>query len=147
MKKFLLSIFALLTLSTMSYAESYTIIFKDGGGDGDKSDAFTTSTSVSTFVNEGADLIDKITSTDKVYLGKSGHGLKFSSSSVNGNLNLALSSTAKVYPTSIVVTACAYKSTETAKLSVNNATAQTLSSNFTDYTFSFDGETLLTELA
>ena len=145
MKKILLSLVALLTLSTMAYAESYTITFKDYGKNSDNSTALNTSSKVADFVKEGVDFITGITSTEKVYLGKSGYGLKFSSSSANGNLNLALSSTAKVYPTSIVVTACVYKS-DTAKLSVNGSTAQTLGSSLSEYTFSFNGETLMTDL-
>ena len=147
MKKILLSLVALLTLSTMAYAESYTITFKDYGKTSDNSTAFTTSTDVATFVNEGVDFVSKITSTNNCYLGKSGYGLKFSSGSTNGKLNLELTSTAKVFPTSIVVTACAFKSSETAKLSVNSSTAQTLGNSLSEYTFTFDGQKLLTDLS
>ena len=151
MKKFLLSLFALLTLSTMAYAESYTISFKDGGGSGDKSNAFTAETSISTFVNEGVDYLSSITSTEKVYLGKSGYGLKFSSASVDGVLNLGLAPSAKVYPSSIVVTACAWTNSkgaiEASTLTVNGVTQNmTEDGTLMDYTFTFDEETLMTEL-
>lgn len=140
MKKLLLSALCVVLGATAAMADSYTITFKDNGaGKGDASSALKAEAEVSSFVADGASYVTGIESTNNVYLGKDGYGLKFSSSSKNGNLVLNLAEA--VTPTSIVINAADYN-TSSASVSINGATAQSLATdkNFADYTFTGFGE-------
>ena len=118
-----------------AWADSYTITFSTGNGDGT---AASTSTACSDIVSEGSSYLsgDLVTAT-KVY-GAGSNGLKLGASSSAGTIKMNLVSS--VTPTSIVVNAKLYNSGKAATLSVNGKTAQSLTSSFADYTFDFNSE-------
>lgn len=139
MKKFLLSLLAILCIGGMVNAaeQSYTITFKSGTTTTDSNSAFTTKTTISTFVDDGQTLISGIKATNNTYLGKKDTGLKFSSTSANGAIELNLESAAQVIPTRVVINAARWKSSEAASVTINNATngkVDLTGTDFTDYT-------------
>ncbi len=135
MKKFLLSIFALMlaVFSVQAEEKNGTITFKTSSSD--SSNAATTSNFVTGQVNENGGFTLSCTATNNCYTGI--NGLKMSSSSKNGSFTLNLGDTYNVKK--VVVSAIKYK-TDVAKLSVNGNTAQTLSESLSDYTFNINAD-------
>ena len=132
MKKFLLSIFALMlaVFSVQAEEKNGTITFKTSGSD--SSNAATTSNFVTDQVTSDGGFTLSCTATNNCYTGKS--GLKMSSSSKNGSFTLNLGGTYNVK--TITVSAVKYGS-DAGKV----ATAQSLSSSdATDYTFAVNSE-------
>lgn len=140
MKKFLLSLLAIFCIGGLVNAaeESYTITFKSGTTNADSNDAFTTSTAIADFVEDGQDLLTGIKSTNNAYLGKTNTSLKLSSSKKNGVLELNLSSAAQVIPTRVVINAARWKSDEAASVAFNttdgSGKVDVTSTDFSDYT-------------
>ena len=140
----LLAAFALLLVCGNVWGDSYTITFKTGTGDGSTIDV--NSTSYSDIVSDGADYLSGIPVTaTKVYCGGS-NGLKLGASSSAGELKMNLAVAGQVTPASIVVKAKLYNASKAATISINDATAQNLNSDFADYTFSFSNNTAITYL-
>lgn len=118
-----------------TWAESYTITFKTGTGDGS---AASVSTPCSDIVSDGSNYLSgNLALAEKVYYNGS-YGLKLGTSSVNGKVTMKLAS--NITPTSIVVNAKLYNSSKTATISINDKTAQTMTADFADYTFAFSSE-------
>lgn len=116
------------------WADSYTITFKTGTGDGSSA---STSTACSTIVSAGSSYLSgNLATATRVYYGGSA-GLKLGASSDAGVLKMNLANNVK--PTSIVVNAKRYN--KAATIAANGKTAQNLTSSFADYTFTFDGNT------
>ena len=136
MKKFLLSIFAvMLTMFSVQAEEvSGTITFKTSSSDSNT--AASTSNFISGQVANKGGFTLSCTATSNCYTGKS--GLKMGSSSKNGTFTLGLGGTYNVK--SITVKAVCWKSSETAKLSVNGANAKTLTTSLANYTFDVNKE-------
>ena len=136
MKKFLLSIFAVMlaVFSVQAEEKSGTITFKTAGSDA--SQAATTSNFVSGQVADNGGFTLSCAATNNCYTGKS--GLKMSSSSKSGSFTLGLGDTYNVK--TITVSAVKYGS-DAGKVAVNGATAQSLSSSTaTDYTFDVNAD-------
>lgn len=121
-------------------SEEYSIIFNDSNSSNDGSQVVTALDAIV----DSSDITLSSCSAEKIYLGKDGYGLKFSSSSVNGSLSLTLSETYDV--DQIIVNAAKYGS-DSSSLSVNNASSQDISdSNFNEYTFNISESTNTIEL-
>ena len=135
MKKFLLSIFAVMlaVFSVQAEEVSGTITFKTSGSD--SSNAATANNFVSGQVTDNGGFTLSCTATNNCYTGKS--GLKMSSSKASGSFTLNLGDTYNVKR--VVVNAVKYSS-DAAKLSVNSATVQTLTESLADYTFDINDE-------
>lgn len=108
-------------------ASELTATFKNNSSD--SSTAITTTTFANQ-VTAGKEYFS-CTSTSTVYGGIK--GLKFSSGKANGTLKLKLNQEYNV--SSITVSACKWKSSEAAKVTINSASAQSLTDSFADYTF------------
>ena len=130
--KTLLLLCALVVGSVSSWADSYTITFKAGSGDGSN---VSTSTACSAIVSDGASYLsgNVVTATYVYYNGS--NGLKLGKSGGAGTIKMNLA--ASVASTTIVVNAKRYNTSKTVALSVNGGTSQAVSNseNFNDYTF------------
>ncbi len=135
MKKFLLSIFAVMlaVFSVQAEEVSGTITFKTSGSD--SSAAATNANFVSNQVTSNGGFTLSCTATNNCYTGKS--GLKMSSGKANGSFTLNLGGTYNVKK--VIVNAVKYSS-DAANLSVNSETAQTLTTSLADYTFEINKE-------
>ena len=142
LKTFLL-LCALIVGSTCAWADSYTITFKTGSGDGSN---VTTSTACSTIVSDGASYLsgNVVTATYVYYNGS--NGLKLGKSGGAGTIKMNLAES--VASTTIVVNARRYNTNKTVALSVNGGTSQTVSDseNFNDYTFTVNSNIDFLEL-
>ncbi len=139
MKKITQNLRWLVTLLAMivsvgAWADSFTITFKTGSGDGK---AFTTTEDLNNIISSGDDYINGITTASSVYYSGS-YGLKLGKTDTKGTLQMSLANS--ITPTSIVVRAKRYNSGNPVTLGVNNKTAQSLTADFADYTFSFTDE-------
>ena len=110
----------------------YTIVFNNTEGD-DHNVAATSATFVDTYILSSDIVALSCTETNNCYKGKANYGLKMSTGSVNGSFTLAFEK--EYYVKSVVINAVKFKSSEAAKLSVNNSQAKSLSDSFTDYMF------------
>ena len=121
--KMMLLLCALITGSGTAWADSYTITFATGTGDGTTA---STSTACSDVVSAGATYLSgNLATATKVYYAGS-NGLKLGASSSAGTIKMNLAS--NVTPTSIVVNAKLYNSSKAATLKVNGSTAQSITS-------------------
>ncbi len=146
MKKLFSLFAALLCASVMTFAGSYTITFKDSGATSDSGTGLT-STTVSDYVEAGADYVSAISASGKVYLGATGFGLKFGNSSNPGSVTLTLSTAVK--PTSIVMVASQYGPSEGSGLlqdETYDMTGGGGKGHFNEYTYEYDGETEVTSI-
>lgn len=133
MKKFLLTLLCLVAAVGASFAESYTIEFKDNTSD---SSSALNNSNYKEQVTNGADKITSF-SCSSTYYGKT--GLKVGKSS-GGNFTLTLSDLGKVNATSIVVKAKKWKSAEATTIKVGETSAQSLTDDLADYTFNVTGD-------
>ena len=126
-------------------ADSYTITFITGSGDGS---AVSTSTSCSDIVNAGGSYISGNvgTATNAYHSGSGGLKLGKSSSPTSGTIKMNLSASGQVNATSIIVNAKLYNSSKAATLSVNGAAAQSVTADFSDLTFNITGSITYLEL-
>lgn len=115
--------------------DSYTITFNAGSGDGTSA---STSTACSTIVSAGSSYLsgNLATATNVYYSGS--NGLKLGTSKAAGVIKMNLASS--ITPTSIVVNAKLYNSSKAATLKVNGSTTQSITSDFSDLTFSITSE-------
>ena len=122
-------------LSGTVKADSYTITFATGSGDGTNG---STSTPCSTVVSDGASYLDgNLATAIRVYYA-GGSGLKLGASSSAGEIKMNLA--ANVKATTIVVNAKLYNSSKTATIAANGKTAQSMTGSFADYTFTINDE-------
>ena len=132
---------ALIVGTASGWADSYTITFATGSGDGTSA---STSTACSTIVSEGSSYLSgNLATATKVYYGGSS-GLKLGTSSASGTIKMNLASS--ITPTSIVVNAKRYNAGTAATLKVNGSSAKSLTSSFEDYTFAITSEINYIEL-
>lgn len=136
MKKLLLFVLSLLFVTSSAFAGEYTLTFKDTGTANDGSGAFSATKGVADVVEE-SNYVTSIKEVSNVYTGKQGFGLKFSSSKVNGSITFNLSTDGAKKISKVVATACKWKSSEPATISINDAEAQDLTDELADYTFEF----------
>ena len=116
---------ALLLCATGSaWADSYTITFSTGSGDGTSA---STSTACSTIVSAGSSYLsgNLVTATYVYYNG--GSGLKLGKGGGAGTIKMNLASS--VTPTSIVVSAKRYNTSKAVTLKVNGGTGQDISNS------------------
>ena len=135
MKKFLLSIFCCLMAVFAVQAQEANGIITFKSADSDSSTSATNSNFVTGQVVDNGGFTLTCTATNNCYTGI--NGLKMSSSSKNGSFTLKLGKTYNVK--TITVNAVKYK-TDAAKLSVNDATPQTLTESAEDYIFDVNSE-------
>lgn len=123
---------------------SYSITFKSNSNTSD-GNTHTTSTAISTIVEDGAEYLSKVTAASNTYLGPKDKGMKVGKSGKAGNITFALSDKGKVKATKIVVNAAQYSNNKAVKLNVNEAGDQDLTSTtFSDYTYQINAN--ITEL-
>ena len=120
-------------VSVQAEEVSGTITFKTSGSD--SSSAANTGNFVTGQVTANGGFTLSCTATNNCYTGKS--GLKMSSSKASGSFTLGLGDTYNVKK--VIVNAVKYSS-DAAMVAVNGATAQSLSSTATDYTFAVNSE-------
>lgn len=136
MKKLLLFVLSLLFVTSSALAGEYTLTFKDTGTANDGTSAFSANKGIADVVEE-SNYVTSIKEVSYVYTGKQGFGLKFSSSSKNGFITFNLSTDGAKKISKVVATACKWKATEAASISINDAEAQELTDELDDYTFEF----------
>lgn len=142
------SLLFLILLSPWLLADSFTIVFNSNSG----ADASSTSALVDELIADGEDLVADMTANN-IYLGKSGYGLKFGTSTKKGEIHLYLTDTYQ--PTRVSVRAAVWSGAggdDAQTIGVNNqAITLTGGTVLTDYTVPFDDQTnpdhLLTELS
>ncbi len=140
MKKLLLSLLSVVFFATVAYGGEFTIEFKDGGGASDKTSQFAASKPVADFVSAGSEYLGRsIKSVTKVYSAKTGYGLKFSSGSINGSLELSFTGDGVQKITKIVATAAAYPSDlgNVPRLTINDVVKDLTSEDLQEYTFDY----------
>ena len=114
-------------------ADGYTITFSTGSGDGTSA---STSTACADIVSAGSSYLSgNLATATKVYY-SGDYGLKLGASSSSGTLKMNLAN--DVTPTSVVVNAKLYNSGKAATLSVNGSATQSITSDFSDLTFSIN---------
>lgn len=135
-KSFTMPSSAVSITATFQVQSSYTITFNTGSGDGT---SCSTSTACSTVVSSGSSYLSGNLATATNVYHSGSEGLKLGKSSGAGVIKMNLSTSGQKTPTSIVVSAKRYN-TNSATLSVNGSTAQTITNSqtdgFSDYTFS-----------
>ena len=142
------SLLFLILLSPWLLADTFTIVFNSNSG----ADASSTSALVDELIADGEDLVADMTANN-IYLGKSGYGLKFGTSTKKGEIHLYLTDTYQ--PTRVSVRAAVWSGAggdDAQTIVVNNQTITlTGGTVLTDYTVPFDDQTnpdhLLTELS
>ncbi len=147
MKKIFTLIAAIVATASVSMASaaSYQIVFNGNAKTSDSGTDLTTETFLKTdsLIASGKDYIASVAATSACYQGKGTYGLKFSSSKKNGNLDLNLAEAGQVKATKIVLGAGAFKTGETATLTVNGVTSENLetatTSTLPDVEFTLDG--------
>ena len=127
--------------------QSYTLTFKDAGTDSDSPSDLSSEGSIDVSSILGADeaaYVSSVTNATKVYLGRTGHGLKLGTGSVTGTFTLNLATPVK--PTSIVVKARKYNNNQnTIKINGNDFTLNDETSD--DCTVQYDGNTEVSSIA
>ena len=123
------------------WADSYTITFATGTGDGTSAN---TSTACSTIVSAGSSYLsgNLVTTTNVYYSGSS--GLKLGTSKAAGKIKMNLSQS--VTPTSIVVNAKLYNSKNSATLKVNGSSTKNVAADGSDLTYNITSEISYIEL-
>ena len=143
MRRFLL-LFSAVFLSMAAVAESsYTIQFKTA----DNQNGGNVSTKVSDYITtESQSYVSEITTSTKAYPA-SIKGVKFNASSGGAVFTMSLAGVAQVKVTKIVANACLFNKDTGSTISINGKAAQTITSTtLSDYTFEFDGSTVITEI-
>lgn len=127
--------------------QSYTLTFKDAGTDSDSPSDLSSEGSIDVSSILGADeaaYVSSVTNATKVYLGRTGRGLKLGTGSVTGTFTLNLATPVK--PTSIVVKARKYNNNQnTIKINGNDFTLNDETSD--DCTVQYDGNTEVSSIA
>ena len=120
---------------------SYTIVFKEwvGHTDGDNTSQVS---SLEDLIADGADYVESFTKSN-VYQAREGRGIKLGTSSKTGYLTLKLNTPIK--PTKVVVSARGYSDSEKT-LKLFDTEFDNLTTEFADYTVTFDGQTEISQI-
>lgn len=121
---------------------SYTITF---GNNATGNTSINTSTKATTIIKEGSTyvLTQPVSATTNSYYGDNQTSIRIGKSNDQGSVTLNLSDAGKVAAHKIVVNTKLYNSNNSATLSVNSASAQTISATANDLTFIFDGSSVI----
>lgn len=133
----------LLLIGGGSYAwgESYTITF---GNNASSANPISKTTKAATVIAEGTEYVvaQPFSVTGNCYYGDEKESIRLSKSGKPATLTIALSDAGKVNATSVVVRAKLYNENKPATLACNNQTAQSLTKDYANYTFTLDGSQL-----
>lgn len=146
MKQFTLKSLMLLLLlliggGSYAWGESYTITF---GNNASSANPISKTTKAATVIAEGTEYVvaQPFSVTGNCYYGEEKESIRLSKSGKPATLTIALSDAGKVNATSVVVRAKLYNENKTATLACNNQTAQSLTKDYANYTFTLDGSQL-----
>lgn len=146
MKQFTLKSLMLLLLlliggGSYAWGESYTITF---GNNASSANAISKTTKAATVIAEGTEYVvaQPFSVTGNCYYGDEKESIRLSKSGKSATLTIALSDAGKVNATSVVVRAKLYNENKPATLACNNQTAQSLTKDYANYTFTLDGSQL-----
>lgn len=133
----------LLLIGGGSYAwgESYAITF---GNDVGSATPISKTTKAATVIAKGTEYVvaQPFSVTGNCYYGDEKESIRLSKSGKSATLTIALSDAGKVNATSVVVRAKLYNENKPATLACNNQTAQSLTKDYANYTFTLDGSQL-----
>ena len=147
MKQFTLKSLMLLLLllifggGSYAWGESYTITF---GNNASSANPISKTTKAATVIAEGTEYVvaQPFSVTGNCYYGDEKESIRLSKSGKPATLTIALSDAGKVNATSVVVRAKLYNENKPATLACNNQTAQSLTKDYANYTFTLDGSQL-----
>lgn len=124
-----------------AWGESYTITF---GNNASSANAISKTTKAATVIAEGTEYVvaKPFSVTGNCYYGDEKESIRLSKSGKSATLTIALSDAGKVNATSVVVRAKLYNENKPATLACNNQTAQSLTKDYANYTFTLDGSQL-----
>ena len=122
--------------------QSYTITFKDSGTEKDQGSALT---SADEMIAEGLDYVSGVSKAEKVYLARTGRGVKLGTGSVMGELTLTLKEAVK--PTKIVVKARKYNDKGENTVNINGSEFTLSDGTSEDCEVAYDGNTEVSEIA
>ena len=122
--------------------QSYTITFKDSGTEKDQGSALT---SADEMIAEGLDYVSGVSKAEKVYLARTGRGVKLGTGSVMGELTLTLKEAVK--PTKIVVKARKYNDKGENTININGSEFTLSDGTSEDCEVAYDGNTEVSEIA
>ena len=133
----------LLLIGGGSYAwgESYAITFGNNAG---SATPISKTTKAATVIAKGTEYVvaQPFSVTGNCYYGDEKESIRLSKSGKSATLTIALSDAGKVNATSVVVRAKLYNENKPATLACNNQTAQSLTKDYANYTFTLDGSQL-----
>ena len=133
----------LLLIGGGSYAwgESYAITFGNNAG---SATPISKTTKAATVIAKGTEYVvaQPFSVTGNCYYGDEKESIRLSKSGNSATLTIALSDAGKVNATSVVVRAKLYNENKPATLACNNQTAQSLTKDYANYTFTLDGSQL-----
>lgn len=124
-----------------AWGESYTITF---GNNASSANSITKTTKAATVIAKGTEYVvaQPFSVTGNCYYGDEKESIRLSKSGKSATLTIALSDAGKVNATSVVVRAKLYNENKPATLACNNQTAQSLTKDYANYTFTLDGSQL-----
>lgn len=124
-----------------AWGESYTITF---GNNASSANPISKTTKAATVIAEGTEYVvaQPFSVTGNCYYGDEKESIRLSKSGKPATLTIALSDAGKVNATSVVVRAKLYNENKPATLACNNQTAQSLTKDYANYTFTLDGSQL-----
>ena len=146
MKQFTLKSLMLLLLlliggGSYAWGESYAITFGNNAG---SATPISKTTKAATVIAKGTEYVvaQPFSVTGNCYYGDEKESIRLSKSGNSATLTIALSDAGKVNATSVVVRAKLYNENKPATLACNNQTAQSLTKDYANYTFTLDGSQL-----
>lgn len=146
MKQFTLKSLMLLLLlliggGSYAWGESYAITFGNNAG---SATPISKTTKAATVIAKGTEYVvaQPFSVTGNCYYGDEKESIRLSKSGKSATLTIALSDAGKVNATSVVVRAKLYNENKPATLACNNQTAQSLTKDYANYTFTLDGSQL-----
>lgn len=124
-----------------AWGESYTITF---GNNASSANSITKTTKAATVIAKGTEYVvaQPFSVTGNCYYGDEKESIRLSKKGKPATLAIALSDAGKVNATSVVVRAKLYNENKPATLACNNQTAQSLTKDYANYTFTLDGSQL-----
>ena len=146
MKQFTLKSLMLLLLlliggGSYAWGESYTITF---GNNAKSANSISETTKAATVIAKGTEYVvaQPFSVTGNCYYGDEKESIRLSKKGTPATLTIALSDAGKVNATSVVVRAKRFNENKPATLACNNQTAQPLTKDYANYTFTLDGSQL-----
>lgn len=124
-----------------AWGESYAITFGNNAG---SATPISKTTKAATVIAKGTEYVvaQPFSVTGNCYYGDEKESIRLSKSGKSATLTIALSDAGKVNATSVVVRAKLYNENKPATLACNNQTAQSLTKDYANYTFTLDGSQL-----